>query len=373
MTDIAAVANLVREVSTTTGTGNLTTAAVDGYQTGAAAFGTADAGAGNPWVFISNQDAAEWEIRQTYWSAATTLVRSGAPAYSSNSNNTVNFSAGTKIVTAAIPAHLLRTLLKSINHGNDIASASTIDLDAATGDYVTITGTTTINAVTLADGRRVLARFASTPQITNGASLVVAGGTRTMAAGDYALFIGDASSVVRVIPLRADGRPVVPTISSFADTLLDDADAAAARATLGAVGLSGDETVGGKKTFSDQAFFAGGSRSGTLVLANDAVGTISVPGTSTRYNLLLIWMTFATTNYLAGFVYCRTGSSPNAPVAVSLYDPSSIFASTTGVLTGTTGTAGKITFSTHTDGLIYIENRIGGTRSFYYQLFTSAS
>ena len=33
----------------------------------------------------------------------------------------------------------------------------------------------------------------------------------------------------------------------------------------------------------------------------------------------------------------------------------------TGVLSGTTGTDGKITFSAHTDGKIYIENRLGTT------------
>ena len=33
----------------------------------------------------------------------------------------------------------------------------------------------------------------------------------------------------------------------------------------------------------------------------------------------------------------------------------------TGVLSGTTGTDGKITISAHTDGKIYIENRLGTT------------
>jgi hypothetical protein len=172
---------------------------------------------------------------------------------------------------------------------------------------------------------------------------------------------------------RTSGKVSLPqTVSAFIETLLDDANAAAARATLGAVGLSGDETVGGKKTFSNQAFFTGGSRSGSMTIADDAAATISVPGTGTRYNLLLLWSTLTGATYIQGLVWCRTGSSPNAPVAVALHDATN-FAATTGVLTGTTGTDGKITFSTHTDGLIYIENRLGGSRTFYYQLFTSAS
>lgn len=40
------------------------------------------------------------------------------------------------------------------------------------------------------------------------------------------------------------------TASTFIQTLLDDANAAAARATLGAVGLTGNETIAGNKTFT---------------------------------------------------------------------------------------------------------------------------
>lgn len=39
-------------------------------------------------------------------------------------------------------------------------------------------------------------------------------------------------------------------VSAFGLTLIDDADAATARTTLGAVGLTGDQTVAGVKTFS---------------------------------------------------------------------------------------------------------------------------
>jgi hypothetical protein len=102
----AAVDNLVHETSTTTGTGNLTTSAVNGKQRGDAVFGTSDNGAANPWVFISSRDGAEWEVRQTYWSATGTVVRSGSPYKSSNANATVNFSAGTKDVCVDVPAHL---------------------------------------------------------------------------------------------------------------------------------------------------------------------------------------------------------------------------------------------------------------------------
>ena len=47
-----------------------------------------------------------------------------------------------------------------------------------------------------------------------------------------------------------DGKLDASTVSAFMLTVLNDADAATARATLGAVGLTGDQTVAGVKTFS---------------------------------------------------------------------------------------------------------------------------
>lgn len=97
--------------------------------------------------------------------------------------------------------------------GADIASAGTINLDTATGNLVDVTGTTSITAVTLSQGRFRLVRFTGILTLTNGASLILPGGTNiTTAAGDYALFEGYASSVVRVaFYQKASGLPVVET------------------------------------------------------------------------------------------------------------------------------------------------------------------
>lgn len=88
--------------------------------------------------------------------------------------------------------------------GANIASASTINLDTATGNLVDVTGTTTITAVTLSQGRWRIVRHTGIQTITHGASLVLPNAANyTTAAGDYVLYFGYTSSVVRAVPLMA--------------------------------------------------------------------------------------------------------------------------------------------------------------------------
>lgn len=85
-------------------------------------------------------------------------------------------------------------------HGADIVSASTIDLDAATGDLVDVTGTIAITAITLAEGRERTVRFTGALTLTHGASLVLPGSANiTTVAGDMAIFRGYAAGVVRCV------------------------------------------------------------------------------------------------------------------------------------------------------------------------------
>ncbi len=100
-----APANLVHEISTSTGTGNLTLAAVNGK----VRFSDATYGFGTGVTtdvfdyFIANRSAGEWEIGTGHMSDANTLVRDTVVA-SSNADAAVNFSAGTKDVTNDVPA-----------------------------------------------------------------------------------------------------------------------------------------------------------------------------------------------------------------------------------------------------------------------------
>lgn len=95
-----APSSLVHQTTTTTGTGALTLTDANGKRSFLTAFGTG--GTDTFDYFISHQSAAEWEIGTGHESSGT-LVRDTVIT-SSNSNNAVNFSAGTKDVTNDIPA-----------------------------------------------------------------------------------------------------------------------------------------------------------------------------------------------------------------------------------------------------------------------------
>jgi len=81
----------------------------------------------------------------------------------------------------------------------DVPSASTVNLNSGITDYFNITGTTTINAITLAEGVEVICKFAGVVTITNGAFLINIGAVNiTTQAGDIARFRGEAGGVVRM-------------------------------------------------------------------------------------------------------------------------------------------------------------------------------
>lgn len=119
---------------------------------------------------------------------------------------------------------------RAYSQGADIATASTLNLDTATGDYVNATGTTNVTAITLSQGRQVTVQCSGAAKYSNGASLIMPGGVDfTSAAGDILIFRGEASSVVRCVGgVRADGRALVPAIpqnskSAAYTTVLTDA------------------------------------------------------------------------------------------------------------------------------------------------------
>ena len=99
------VADRVKETTTTTGSGAITLA---GAVSQFVAFSTAFANPSTVYYAIVGQSGTEWEVG--IGTFTTTLSRDIILA-SSNSNNVVTLSAGTKDVFATIPAWLMNAVV----------------------------------------------------------------------------------------------------------------------------------------------------------------------------------------------------------------------------------------------------------------------
>ena len=108
-------------------------------------------------------------------------------------------------------------IIRSTNaKGSDIASASSIDLGAATGEFVDVTGTTTITSLgTVSAGIVRTVRFTGALTLThNATSLILPGGASiTTKSGDFAMFrsLGSGNWVC-VFYADKNGAPVGPFV-----------------------------------------------------------------------------------------------------------------------------------------------------------------
>ena len=122
-------------------------------------------------------------------------------------------------------------------------------------------------------------------------------------------------------------------------------------ATYNAIHL--DETIGVQVT---GAVYSGAS----LSVATDTAISFTPPQTSGRLDF---------TNGAGQTArMAQIGFNTVTPSTSSIY-LGAIMAITTGALTGTTGGAGVITISAHTDGKIYVENRTGATHNLYWTIY----
>lgn len=157
--------------------------------------------------------------------------------------------------------------------GANVASASIIDLDAATGNLVHITGTTEITGMTLAAGAsRTLVFDAATPLKHSTALLLPGAADITAGAGDTAVVVGEGSSVTRVLAyMRADGTTISPTPITRGGT-----GATTQIAALQALGVLGSQTVAKTATYAVVAADRGDVLlcSGTFSVTLDAAATL---------------------------------------------------------------------------------------------------
>lgn len=99
-----------------------------------------------------------------------------------------------------------------------------------------------------------------------------------------------------------------------------------------------------------------------LTIADDAAASVTP---SRQGGMLAVMCNASTTAPVSGMsamVYFDVGSG-----AATVKESTTIGGTvdtTTGALTGTTGTDGRVTVSAHTDGTVYIENRTGVSRTF---------
>ena len=103
------------------------------------------------------------------------------------------------------------TGLQTLSTGADIASATAVDLTAATGNTVVITGTTPSTSLTMTAGQQmVLLPSGAWPLTYHATTMNINGGVSyTAAAGDRIFAAKDLAGVIRVTVVKQDGTAVV--------------------------------------------------------------------------------------------------------------------------------------------------------------------
>jgi len=156
------VADRVKETSTTTGTGTLDLGgAPDTYETFVAGIGNGN----TTYYAIANRAANEWEVGiGTVTDAATDTLSRDTVISSSNSDNLVNFSAGTKDVICTLPSEKSYVL----DNAGDTTISADLSVTSISGSGAGLTG---LNASNLASGTLPDARFPATLPTASGANL----------------------------------------------------------------------------------------------------------------------------------------------------------------------------------------------------------
>lgn len=175
--------------------------------------------------------------------ASRTLTGTSNQVVISNGNGisgNPTFSLPQSIATSSSPTFTNMTLTGALNQakGSDIASAGTIDLGAATGNFVDITGTTTITALgTATAGVQRVVRFTGILTLTHNATSLIlpSDASITTAANDRATFVSLGSgNWLCTSYSRADGTALVSTgVTAATQAEMEAASSTAATVTPG--------------------------------------------------------------------------------------------------------------------------------------------
>ena len=115
--------------------------------------------------------------------------------------------------------------LQTLAAGADIASATTVDLTAATGNLVRVTGTTPTTGFTINNGQVVLCYpTGAWPLTYHATNMPIKGGVSyTCAAGDTVIFTKDGNGTLHVDIFKADGTALVGSSAIYGQCRLTNA------------------------------------------------------------------------------------------------------------------------------------------------------
>jgi hypothetical protein len=201
-----------------------------------------------------------------------------------------------------------------------VASANTVNLDSDGKDYQKVSGVVAITAITLAQAKECTVEFTGALVLTNGASLILPGAANiTTAAGDVAVFRGEAAGVVRCVSFLRAASPTEEqprgTVVSAATVNLETAGAKYSQIT-GTVNITAITLNDGAVRFVEF--------SGILTLTNSA--SLILPGGG---NIITA----------AGATAIFVGESGGVVRCISYFASGTFTASLTGCTASVTGTA----------------------------------
>jgi hypothetical protein len=219
-----------------------------------------------------------------------------------------NFPAGSESPTTGddyLRAHA--AILRTTNaKGADIASATTTDIGAATGEFVDVTGTTTITGLgTIAAGIKRTVRFTGALTLTHNATSLILPGSANIptANGDVAQFISLGSGNWKCTGyIKQNGRPISTTglAASGANSDITSLTVLTAITTTGGVDIKGTNT-------NDSA--AAGDV-GEYISSNVAAGSAVALTTATAKTITSISLTAGDWD-VSGFVAINPAATTN--------------------------------------------------------------